>query len=173
MTDSERTYNVSMPSDVIIEKRSHVVLVAQEAFLPKQELVSKGEDVIFTSSPQVTKRYNLLCANIIDRINDDDKIFVKFVNVTNNSVILKVGTRVETIEFIVDERPDNAEVTHDYSDNIGDRLRNNRYLRRQGNINCVRFKDDKVDAELDETATQVSTQKDFEIMLDKVNLSLD
>ena len=28
MSDSERTYNVSMPSDVLIEKRSQVVLVA-------------------------------------------------------------------------------------------------------------------------------------------------
>ena len=131
MSDSERTYNVSMPSDVLIEKRSQVVLVAQVAFSPKQELVNSGKDVIFTPSPQVTERYNLLCANILGRINDDDKILVKFVNVTNDSVILKAGTRVGTIKFIVDERPYNAEVTRD---NIGDRRRNNRYLRRQGNI---------------------------------------
>ena len=162
-----------LPSDVLIKKRSQVELVAQVAFPSKQELVKSGKNVIFTPSPQVTERYNLLCANILGRINDEDKIFVKFVNVTNDSVILKAGTRVGTIEFIVDERPDNAEVTHDYSKKIGDRRRNNRYLRRPGNINCVQFKDDKVDAELDETATHVSTQNDFEKMLDKVNLSDD
>ena len=88
MSDGERIYSVSMPSDVLIEKRSQVVLVAQVAFPSKQELVSKGKDVIFTPSPQVTERYNLLCANILGRINDDDRILVKFVNVTNDSVIL-------------------------------------------------------------------------------------
>ena len=49
---SDSTYNVSMPSDVLIEKRSQVVLVAQVAFPPKQELVNSGKDVIFTPSPQ-------------------------------------------------------------------------------------------------------------------------